>query len=107
MAELRDQLKLALPLAAQQLGFQLMSTVDALVLGRYDDTALAASGTGNNLLFVVTAIGIGIVIGMDSVVPQALGGNRPADARRLVNAGLRLAVLVGLAATLVVLATPL
>jgi MATE family multidrug resistance protein len=106
MSELRDLTKLALPLAAQQLGFQLMGTVDALVLSRYDDTALAASGTGNNLLFVVTAIGIGIVIGMDSVVPQAIGGARHADARRLVNAGLRLAILVGLAATLLVLATP-
>lgn len=106
MSELGQQLRLAIPLAAQQLGFQLMSTVDALVLGRYDDTALAAVGTGNNLLFVVVSIGMGIVMGMDTVVPQALGAGRTADARRLVNAGLRLAILVGLACTLVVLATP-
>ncbi|MCX5744830.1 MAG: MATE family efflux transporter [Proteobacteria bacterium] len=106
-SELRAQLRLAIPLAAQQLGFQLMNTVDALLLGRYDDTALAAAGVGGNLLFVVTAIGLGIVMGMDTVVPQALGAGRTADARRLLGAGLRIAILVGLAATLVVLATPL
>ncbi len=107
MSELREQVKLAIPLALQQLGFQLMNTVDALLLGRYDDTALAAAGTGGNLLFVVVAIGLGILMGMDTVVPQALGGNRPDDARRYLGAGLRLAILVGLAGTLVVLATPL
>lgn len=106
-AELSPTLRLALPLAAQQLGFQLMGTVDAALLGRYDDAALAASGVGNNLLFTVTSIGFGIVMGMDSVVPQAIGAGREADARRYVNAGLRLAILVGLACTLGVLAMPL
>ncbi len=105
-AELSPTLKLALPLAAQQLGFQLMGTVDAALLGRYDDTALAASGVGNNLLFTITCIGLGIVMGMDTVVPQAIGGGRTEDARRYVNAGLRLAILVGLGCTLVVLAMP-
>jgi len=104
--ELSAQVRLAIPLAAQQLGFQLMNTVDALLLGRYDDTALAAAGVGGNLLFVVAAIGLGIVMGMDSVVPQALGAGRPEDARRYAHAGLRLAVLVGLAGTLVVLGLP-
>jgi Na+-driven multidrug efflux pump len=42
-SELRAQVRLAIPLAAQQLGFQLMGLVDAAMLGRYDDTALAAT----------------------------------------------------------------
>ena len=106
-SELRAQLLLAIPLAAQQLGFQLMGTVDAAWLGRYDDTALAAAGIGNNLLFAITSIGLGLVMGLDTVIPQAIGGGRHDEARRALHAGLRLAVLVGLAGTLVVLATPL
>lgn len=100
-------LMLAIPLAAQQLGFQLMGTVDAAWLGRYDDTALAAAGVGNNLLFAITCIGLGLVMGLDTVIPQAIGAGRYPEARRYLHAGLRLAVLVGLGCTLLVLATPI
>jgi len=105
-SEARSLIALAVPLALQQIGFQLMGTVDAAWLGRYDDTALAAAGVGNNLLFAVTSIGMGIVMGLDTVIPQALGAGRHADARRALHGGLRLAVLVGLAATAIVIATP-
>ncbi len=99
--------RLAVPLAAQQVGFQLMGTVDAALLGHYNDTALAASGVGNNLLFAITCIGLGIVMGLDTVIPQAIGGGRIDEARRYLSGGLRLAVLVGLGCTLLVLASPL
>jgi MATE family multidrug resistance protein len=100
-------IRLAIPLAAQQLGFQLMGTVDAAWLGRYDDSALAAAGVGNNLLFAITSIGLGIVMGLDTVIPQAIGAGRHEDARRALHAGVRLAALVGLAGTLLVLGTPI
>jgi MATE family, multidrug efflux pump len=106
-SELSQQIKLAIPLAAQQLGFQLMGTVDAAMLGRSSDAALAGAGVGNNLLFAITSVGLGIVMGLDTVVPQAIGGGRRDDARRALGAGLRLAVIVGLAATLLVFASPL
>jgi MATE family multidrug resistance protein len=99
-------LRLAVPLAAQQVGFVAMGVVDALMLGRYSNAALAGAGLANNLLFGITAIGMGVVMGMDTVVPQALGAGRPDDARRALGAGMRLAVLVGLVATLAVFATP-
>lgn len=107
MSERRELLKLAAPLAAQQVGFQLMGTVDALMLGRYSDAALAGAGVGNNLLFGITSIAMGIVMGMDTVVPQALGAGREDDARRALGAGVRLAILVGLAATLVTMLSPM
>jgi len=105
-SELSAQIRLAIPLAAQQLGFQLMGTVDAALLGRYDSVALAAAGVGNNLLFAITSVGFGIVMGLDTVLPQALGAQRPDDARRLLGAGLRLAMLTGMACTLAALAAP-
>jgi multidrug resistance protein, MATE family len=43
---------------------------------------------------------------MDTVMPQRLGAGRHDDARRSVGAGMRLAVLVGLLATLAVIASP-
>lgn len=98
---------LAAPLAAQQVGVQLMGNVDAALLGHYSDAALAGAGVGNNLLFGVSSLGLGIVMGMDTVVPQALGAGRIDEARRAVGAGVRLAVLVGLVLTLVTFATPI
>jgi MATE family multidrug resistance protein len=105
-SELSAQIRLAVPLAAQQLGFQLMGTVDAALLGRYDDTALAAAGVGNNLLFAITSVGLGVAMGLDTVLPQAVGAQRRDDALRSLAAGVRVTTLIGLACTLVVLATP-
>ncbi|HEY4241703.1 MAG TPA: MATE family efflux transporter [Kofleriaceae bacterium] len=99
-------MQLALPLAAQQLGFQLMGMVDAALLGRADDAALAGAGIGNSLLFGIVSIGMGVVMGLDTLLPQSLGAGRPDDARRLLNGGLRLGLIVGLLCTLAVLATP-
>ena len=98
---------LATPLALQQFGNHLMGLVDAAMLGRYSDAALAGAGVGNNLYFAFTCIGLGVIMGMDTVVPQALGAGRVDDARRAVGAGVRLAIIVGLLTTLLVFASPL
>jgi MATE family multidrug resistance protein len=98
--------RLAVPLALQQCGHHLMGLVDAAMLGRYSDAALAGAGVGNNLYFAISCIGLGIVMGMDTVLPQRLGAGRHDDARRAVGAGMRLSVIVGLLATLAVIASP-
>jgi MATE family multidrug resistance protein len=84
-----------------------MGVVDVAMLGRYSDAALAAAGIGNNVYFAITCVGMGIVMGLDTIVPQALGAGRFDDARRAVGAGVRLAILVGLIAMLLVLASPI
>ncbi len=106
MSETRTMWALAATLALQQAGHHLMGIVDAAMLGRYSDAALAGAGVGNNLYFGITCLGLGVIMGMDTVVPQALGAGRPDEARRAVGAGVRLAVLVGLITTLVVFASP-
>src|SRR5262249_11467272 len=104
--EVSAQIRLAIPLAAQQLGVQLMGTVDQALLGRYDDTALAASGVGNSVLFAVVAVGLGVVMGLDTVLPHAIGARRPDLARQSLRAGLRLALIVGLVCSLGAAASP-
>lgn len=106
-SETRAMIQLAIPLALQQFGSHLMGLIDSAMLGHYSDAALAGAGVGNNLYFGLTCIGLGVIMGMDTVVPQALGAGRTDDARRAVGAGVRLAVLVGLLTTLVVFASPL
>lgn len=105
-SETSAMIRLAAPLAIQQVGHHLMGLVDAAMLGRWSDAALAGAGVGNALYFGITCVGLGIVMGMDTVVPQALGAGRRDDARRAVGAGVRLAILIGLITTLVVCASP-
>jgi MATE family multidrug resistance protein len=107
MSETRAMVWLAAPLVAQQAGHHLMGVVDAAMLGRYSNAALAGAGVGNNVYFAITCVGMGIVMGMDTLVPQALGAGRVDDARRTVGAGVRLGILVGLICTLLVLASPI
>ena len=106
-AELRAQLALAVPLVGQQIGLQLMGAVDTAMLGRWDPAALAGAGVANGLVFSITCVGMGIVMGLDTLVPQALGAGEPDRARALLRDGLRVALLVGLPATILVMASPL
>lgn len=106
LAELRQQARLATPLALSHLGSQLMGVVDTAMLGRFSDTALAGAGIATGLLFAVTVLGMGLLLGMDSLVPQALGAGQPGRARHLLHQGLRLGLRLSLPLTAVVAVAP-
>jgi MATE family multidrug resistance protein len=106
MSETRAQIALAIPLALQQIGVQMMGVVDAALLGHYSESALAGASVGNNILFAITSVGFGVVMGLDTVIPQAIGAGRIEDARRSLAAGIRLAIAIGLLSMAVAVASP-
>lgn len=101
--ELWSQLQLATPLAAQQLGLQVMGAVDTAILGHYSASALAGAGVATGLVVAITCVGMGIVMGIDAVLPRALGAGDHAAVDRALRAGLRLAVMIGVPAMLLIL----
>ncbi len=103
MRELRELLKLALPVAIAQAGTQLMGVVDVAVLGRLGPRELAAAGAGNAVFFAFSVIGIGIVLGIDPLVSQAVGAGDHARARRALWQGVWLAIIVTTILTIVLL----
>lgn len=105
-AELRAQLKLALPLALGQLGSQLLGLVDTAMLGRYSEAALAGAGVGNALLWTITMFGMGVIMGLDSLLPRAAGGGDHRRARALLRRGYELGLLLGLPLTLLAALSP-
>ncbi|MCE9574357.1 MAG: MATE family efflux transporter [Deltaproteobacteria bacterium] len=105
--ELAAQIHLAVPLVAQQLGLQLMGLVDTALLGRYDADAMAGATIAGGLVFAISCIGMGVVLGLDTLVPQAIGAGDPGRASQTFRAGLKLALAVGLPLTLLVLVIPL
>ncbi|MBE7450464.1 MAG: MATE family efflux transporter [Kofleriaceae bacterium] len=104
--ELRQQVRLATPLALQQVGLVTMSLVDTAILGRYHADAMAGAGIGNGLTFAVTCLGVGLALGLDPLIAQALGAGERARTAALLRDGLAVVVRWGAALTLVLLATP-
>ena len=80
-------------------GNQLMSLTDAVMVGRLGAASLAGVGIGNGIYFSASIFGIGLVMGMDAPVSQAIGaGDYEAYGREmaLVQRALdRLAALTG------------
>jgi MATE family multidrug resistance protein len=105
--ELRAQVVLAAPLAAQQVGQVTMGLVDTALLGRFEPAAMAGAGLGNALLFALSCLGIGLVLGLDPVLAQSVGAGQPGRTRGQLGAGVALAVKLGLVFTVVLALVPL
>ncbi len=84
-AELRPMLSLAVPLVLGELAWMAMGVVDTMMVGRVSAEALGAMGIGRSLLFVVAVFGIGLLLGLDTLVSQAFGaGDREGAVASLV-----------------------
>ncbi|MBL9038228.1 MAG: MATE family efflux transporter [Archangium sp.] len=108
-ADLRALWRLALPLAVAQAGQATMGLVDTAVVGHVSAIAQGGAGLGNSLTFTVCFFGMGVLMGVDPQVAQALGAGQPKRARTLYWVGVWLAgatslvlmaVLAGLPAVL-------
>ncbi len=87
--------RLAAPIALTQAGQALMGVVDTAVMGRVGAAQLGAVGLGNGLFFTVSVLGIGLMLGMDPLLSQAIGAKAPARARQLLWQGVWIAVVSG------------
>jgi MATE family multidrug resistance protein len=100
--EFRALWKLALPIAIAQAGQSMMSFVDTAVVSRVGNEALSAVGMATSVYFAVSSFAMGLMMGMDPLVSQALGAGNPRRARSVLWQGSYLAVIAG-----TVLAIPL
>jgi MATE family multidrug resistance protein len=102
-SDLTAMLKLAVPVVVAQVGMMLMGVVDTMVVGRVSAEALAAVALGNLAIMVVSGFVYGLLMALDPLVAQAFGARDEVGARRAVQRGLLLAVLVTVPATAVLL----
>jgi MATE family multidrug resistance protein len=79
--------------------------VDTVLLGRYSEAALGGSGAAGTILFALTVIFSGTLMGLDTLVSQALGAGEEDRARRLLGAGLRMAMLLSVPLLALIAAT--
>jgi multidrug resistance protein, MATE family len=90
--ELRILVHLALPLALAQAGQALLGLVDTAVVGRAGAVQLAGAALGNAVVFTMCIVGIGVLMGADPLISQALGARDEVRARRLYWQSLRVAL---------------
>ncbi|WP_338873507.1 MATE family efflux transporter [Myxococcus stipitatus] len=104
--EFRALMKLAIPIAIAQAGQSLMGLVDTLVMGHAGTSALAAAGLGNGLFFAVSSFGMGLMMGLDPLLSQAIGARNESRARALLWQGGWLALVAGVVLWLLLLGVP-
>ena len=92
--ELRPMLKLALPLVFAELGWMAMGVADTVIAGHAGREMLGAVALGHGLYYTFAVFGIGIILGLDTLISQAFGRGDLDDCRRSLAGGLVTSVLV-------------
>lgn len=90
-------LRLAMPVVVAELGWMAMSVVDTMMVGRLSAEAIGAVSMGSVLFYAVGVFGTGMLLGLDSMVPQAFGAGNLEDCHRSLFQAVYGVVLLGLA----------
>jgi MATE family multidrug resistance protein len=91
-AEIRPMLSLAVPVVLAELGWMAMGVVDTMMVGRVGAEAIGAVSIGRALFFTVFVVGLGLLLGLDTLVSQAYGAGRLADCNRSLLHGVYLSI---------------
>jgi MATE family multidrug resistance protein len=71
--DLWPMLSLAWPVVAAELGWMSMGVVDTMMVGRVSAEAIGAVSIGSVLFFSIAIFGMGLLLGLDTLVSQAFG----------------------------------
>jgi len=100
--ELRSLAVLAVPVVIAELGWVAMGVVDTLMVGRLGDSAIGAVGLGRALFFGVAVFGIGLLLGLDTVIANSYGAGNLERCRSALWHGVLLAVVISFPLTLLI-----
>ena len=98
---LKEILRLAIPVILAELGWMFMGVIDTMMVGPLGPSAIGAVSIGNALFDVTGIFGIGLLLGLDTLVSQAYGAGKRDECDRWLWQGLWLAIF---AAALLMLA---
>src|SRR6185503_10842409 len=85
LAEARELLRLAVPMAATQLAQMIILATDTVMLGHFSKEALAAGALGNTVYFLIWLLGNGLPMAVSPVIAHVQGkhasASKPRDQR--------------------------
>lgn len=87
-------LSLAGPVVLSELAWVGMAVVDTVMVGRVGAGAIGAVGLGSILFYSIGIFGMGLLLGLDTLVSQAFGAGRLEECNRALLHGVYLSFLV-------------
>ena len=105
--ELRETLRLAVPIAFAQVALMTMGLVDAALVGRVSAADLSAVSIGNALLFAMLCTPMGVTMAVEPLASQAVGAGDGGRAWTSLRAGIVACALVSIPTMLLAAVTPL
>lgn len=100
-AELGPMLRLAIPVVLAELGWMSMGIVDTIMVAPLGPAAIGAAGIGNAMHMALAIFGMGLLLGLDTLVSQAYGAGDQRECHRWLVHGLVLGAIVAVPITLV------
>jgi len=87
-------LALAIPVALAELGWMAMSVVDTIMVGSLGPVAIGAIGIGNSAYYTFAIFGLGLLLGLDTLVSQSYGARNRVDCHRSLTQGVYIALFL-------------
>ncbi|MGF1521486.1 MAG: MATE family efflux transporter [Leptolyngbyaceae cyanobacterium] len=94
--EIREFLKLAIPLASAQVAQAMTGFVDTVMMGWLGQTSLAAGGLAVMVFMSFLMTGTGVLASVSSLVAEAYGAQKPLRVGQVTRQGLWIALLITL-----------
>jgi MATE family multidrug resistance protein len=91
--ELRAMVALAVPVVLSELGWMAMGVVDTIMVGRLGPLAIGAVALGNAICYTPSIFGVGLMLGLDTLVSQAYGRKDQDECHRWLAQGVYLACI--------------
>ncbi len=91
--ELRAMVVLAVPVVLSELGWMAQGVVDTIMVGRLGPTAIGAVALGNAVCYTPSLFGMGLMLGLDTLVAQAYGRKDHDECHRWLAQGVYLACI--------------
>jgi MATE family multidrug resistance protein len=85
---------LAVPVVLSELGWMAQGVVDTIMVGRLGPAAIGAVALGNAIYYTPSLFGIGLLLGLDTLVSQAYGRQDHDDCHRWLAQGVYLACIL-------------
>lgn len=85
---------LAAPVALAELGWMGMTTVDTIMIGPLGPVAIGAIGIGSSAFYTFAIFGMGLLLGLDTLVSQSFGAGDRADCYRSLMQGVYMALFL-------------
>jgi MATE family multidrug resistance protein len=92
--ELWPLLRLAAPVVLAEIGWMAMGIVDTYMVGPLGPAAIGAAGMSSAIYFAVAVFGMGVMLGLDTLVSQSYGAGRLDDCVRWLQHGTCLTLIV-------------